>query len=85
MSDYMLIARAAPGQSPAKLDVEIENFKRSLKTLSPQVEWQVQFNLGSGKYVEVFSAPSYECAMGVSTAAQQRGLRTEVSTLRHGW
>ena len=85
MSDYMLIARAAAGQSPARLDVEIQNFKRSLKTLSPQVEWQIQFNLGAGKYVEVFSAPSYECAMGVSIAAQQRGLKMEVSTLRNGW
>jgi hypothetical protein len=84
MSDFMLIAHADT-TSAIPFPEQMSSLVKTLKTLLPKIEWQMEFDLGRGKMVEVFSAPDYDAALDVSRAAQQRGVRAEVSRLKAGW
>ena len=89
MRDFMLLAR--PSDDVAKLvghsfGGTIGELKRSMERLCPELRWQADFNLGSGQYVEIFSVPDYESAMGVLRIAKdKKGVFAEVKPLKSAW
>jgi hypothetical protein len=89
MQDFMLITRVpapvAALSDPSAVDETIQKMKTSLSSAIPGIDWRLEFNLGGGRYVEVFSAPDAQTAMSLPRLASERGLQAEVSTLRKGW
>lgn len=88
MRDFMLIARPSNGVAKRvghSFDGIIRELKRSAERLCPQLQWQADFDLGSGQYVEIFSVPDYESAMSVLRVAKDKGVFAEVKPLKSAW
>lgn len=89
MRDFMLLARPSPDLARLvgdSFDGIIGELKRSVQRVCPQLQWQADFNLGSGQYVEIFSAPDYESAMKVlRLAKEEKAVCAEVKPLKSAW